>query len=192
MGSCINGFGGVFGNEDKPSFDAGPTQEWGHSSANDNIGDFSSNKLITSLDCAPFEPLTPHNKNEKDSLLSKSKDTKSGGNKKPTQHDNTGYTSILKSLYNNIRYGVETPLVDLITASYPMAEQPPCCKIPLWDHQRKMLRRCQEIERNDLTIGAITDAPGSGKTNVILSLISEYIRKENEEYLRIYIKIILS
>ena len=60
----------------------------------------------------------------------------------------------------------------LIEAS-EKAEQPRNCEVTLWDHQLKMLHRCQEIEKTE-KYGIISDQPGSGKTYVVLSLINNY------------------
>tara|TARA_B110000208_G_scaffold167118_1_gene206374 strand:+ start:479 stop:2434 length:1956 start_codon:yes stop_codon:yes gene_type:complete len=58
------------------------------------------------------------------------------------------------------------------------AEQPSYCIYHLWEHQKIMLNKCEELEKENKEIIAITDDPGTGKTNVILSLISNSIGKK--------------
>ncbi len=62
-----------------------------------------------------------------------------------------------------------------LTQSSELAEQPSNCDVTLWEHQLKMLHRCQEIEKTE-KYGIISDQPGSGKTYVVLSLINNTIR----------------
>jgi hypothetical protein len=49
------------------------------------------------------------------------------------------------------------------------------CKVPLAMHQKAMLRRCLDIERQhigtDQAYGVLSDAPGTGKTYVVLAMI---------------------
>ena len=50
------------------------------------------------------------------------------------------------------------------------------CKLTLAAHQRAMVRRCLEIERNGLSnggeaVGLMSDAPGTGKTFVVLAMV---------------------
>ena len=80
----------------------------------------------------------------------------------------------------------------MITIKYPNAEQPIGSKIPLWGHQKKMLHRCLCIEKyfNGLeknkksisedapdTFGIMADKPGTGKTNVAISLVLSDLQK---------------
>lgn len=63
-----------------------------------------------------------------------------------------------------------------ITLSTPKQERPKDSKFELWDHQKRMITRCMEIENKKQTpdsqpIGIIADKPGTGKTFVALSLI---------------------
>jgi hypothetical protein len=82
----------------------------------------------------------------------------------------------------------------------PRAEPPAFCRIKFWDHQKAMLARCREIERNNrsatasirnlsryaaeerdavakqltsVPIGIMMDPPGCGKTYVALALAAE-------------------
>ena len=49
------------------------------------------------------------------------------------------------------------------------------CKVPLAAHQKAMLRRCLDVERQhigtDQAYGVLSDAPGTGKTYVVLAMI---------------------
>jgi SNF2 family DNA or RNA helicase len=92
---------------------------------------------------------------------------------------------------------------NLITTSSPSAPQPENSKIPLWEHQKKMLAKCLQIEgrfnelessrkkstaannaqtsveTNDVpqTFGIMGDKPGTGKTLTAISLILSDLRK---------------
>jgi hypothetical protein len=90
--------------------------------------------------------------------------------------------------------------IPILTQNSPHKEPPAFCKIPLWDHQKVMLHRCSEIERNgrkantiirnlnrydkevqdeikklaaDVPIGVMMDPPGCGKTYALLALAAE-------------------
>ena len=91
----------------------------------------------------------------------------------------------------------------LISTSSPSAPQPENSKIPLWEHQKKMLAKCLQIEDkfnelesirkkstatnnvqtsleiNDVpqTFGIMGDKPGTGKTLAAISLILSDLRK---------------
>ena len=95
--------------------------------------------------------------------------------------------------------------IRLINTSSPSAPQPENSKLPLWEHQKKMLARCLEIEArfnelekhrrkldpinitnnttaiipNDIpeTFGIMGDKPGTGKTLTAISLILTDLRK---------------
>lgn len=66
--------------------------------------------------------------------------------------------------------------ISKITLSTPKQERAKYSKLELWDHQKRMITRCIEIENKKQTphsqpIGIIADKPGTGKTYVALSLI---------------------
>jgi hypothetical protein len=90
--------------------------------------------------------------------------------------------------------------IPILTQKSPRKDPPAFCKIPLWDHQKAMLNRCFEIERNsrkasttirnlnrydkevqeevkklaeDVPIGIMMDPPGCGKTYALLTLAAE-------------------
>lgn len=83
----------------------------------------------------------------------------------------------------------------LLDDTFEFQEGPSDLKIPLWNHQKTMLKKCLDIEEKNLKIelypsnielysfrdkikiktsalGILNDPPGSGKTMVILSLIA--------------------
>ena len=89
---------------------------------------------------------------------------------------------------------------NLITTSSPSAPQPENSKFPLWEHQKKMLAKCLQIEDkfnelerhrkkptvaqasiepNDIpeTFGIMGDKPGTGKTLAAIALILSDLRK---------------
>ena len=63
----------------------------------------------------------------------------------------------------------------LLDAASPQITDIPSCKIALCDHQRAMIRRCLDIERVQIDStnghGLMSDAPGTGKTFVLLALV---------------------
>jgi hypothetical protein len=88
----------------------------------------------------------------------------------------------------------------VIHAKSPRAEPPAFCRVKFWDHQKAMLARCREIERNkraatatvrnllryaaeereavakqlnSVPIGVMMDPPGCGKTYVALALAAD-------------------
>ena len=90
--------------------------------------------------------------------------------------------------------------IPILTQKSSRKDPPAFCKIPLWDHQKAMLHRCGEIERNnrkantiirnlvrydkevqeeikklaqDVPIGVMMDPPGCGKTYALLALAAE-------------------
>jgi hypothetical protein len=93
--------------------------------------------------------------------------------------------------------------VHLISTSSPSASQPENSKVPLWEHQKKMLAKCLQIEDkynelecsrkkptvtnnttapqelNDIpeTFGIMADKPGTGKTLAAVALILSDLRK---------------
>lgn len=80
-------------------------------------------------------------------------------------------------------------MIPFITVKSPSANQPQHSSIPLWEHQKKMLYRCLSIEQQckqlqgdtPQTFGIMGDKPGTGKTNVALSLIlSDLTPNKNE------------
>jgi len=62
-------------------------------------------------------------------------------------------------------------------------KQPKNLNLELWEHQKAMLWKCKEIEKNK-RIGVLTDDPGTGKSHVILSLISDDIQNEPNSKIR--------
>ena len=56
------------------------------------------------------------------------------------------------------------------------------CSINFWNHQKEMFRKCQEIEQNS-PIGIMADRPGSGKTFVSLAIISDFVKKNQDNLL---------
>ena len=58
------------------------------------------------------------------------------------------------------------------------AEQPKYCTLSLWEHQKILLNKCEELEKQQKNLYALTDDPGTGKTYVILSLISNCINQD--------------
>jgi len=58
------------------------------------------------------------------------------------------------------------------------AEQPKYSSISLWEHQKILLKKCEELEKRQNKLYALTDNPGTGKTYVILSLISNCINQD--------------
>lgn len=101
--------------------------------------------------------------------------------------------NMFRYLFGNAKHN---PNCHVITESSQRAPQPPRTRIKLWDHQLAMLQRCLEIEQYNVQeaaknpqsghmivsltreksirslMGIMNDPPGSGKTNVALSLIA--------------------
>ncbi len=69
-----------------------------------------------------------------------------------------------------------------VTSSTPSTEPSSLSLFPLWDHQKRMITRCGEIERkfrnSSEPIGIMADKPGTGKTYVALSLILNSINNK--------------
>lgn len=80
-------------------------------------------------------------------------------------------------------------MIPLLTLQSPSALQPPNSIIPLWEHQKKMLQRCISIEQQcrnlqgdtPQTFGIMGDKPGTGKTNVAISLILSDLKSANNQ-----------
>jgi hypothetical protein len=70
-----------------------------------------------------------------------------------------------------------------VNVSTPLTQQPPNSLFPLWDHQKRMVSKCMEIEKalqnTPEPIGIMADKPGTGKTFVALSLILNTNRNES-------------
>jgi SNF2 family DNA or RNA helicase len=62
-----------------------------------------------------------------------------------------------------------------VSIKTPISQQPPYSLFPLWEHQKRMVTRCLEIEESlrgtPEPIGIMADKPGTGKTFTALSLI---------------------
>jgi SNF2 family DNA or RNA helicase len=87
-------------------------------------------------------------------------------------------------------------IVQLVKTTSPSANQPDNSKIPLWEHQKKMLYRCLEIEKafNEIekhrqpatnptpqTFGIMADKPGTGKTYGAVSLILSDLKNSTNQ-----------
>jgi len=80
-------------------------------------------------------------------------------------------------------------MIPLLTLQSPSALQPSYSIIPLWAHQKKMLQRCISIEQQcrnlqgdtPQTFGIMGDKPGTGKTNVAISLILSDLKSANNQ-----------
>ena len=49
------------------------------------------------------------------------------------------------------------------------------CELPLWEHQKTMVKRCLEID-STCSVGLLTDKAGTGKTHVAISMIAQTLR----------------
>ena len=88
------------------------------------------------------------------------------------------YTSTAQDLKTIEEYKKRSlDIIDGHTDNTILAEQPPGFKIKLWDHQRAMLHRMKEYEKDickyttTLDMGVLSNMVGSGKSAIILALI---------------------
>ena len=66
---------------------------------------------------------------------------------------------------------MDSDSVGCLDALSPRAAEPGGARMPLWAHQRAMLRRCLDAEaRGEAGPGVLRDGPGAGKTFVALAL----------------------
>lgn len=90
--------------------------------------------------------------------------------------------------------------INTIDRDTPNASQPDNILIPLMEHQLKLLYKCLTLENNEITVyqsndnisyfttklGVICDSVGSGKSLVILSLLSNKLKNVNTHDIIVY------
>lgn len=97
------------------------------------------------------------------------------------------YSNLILQLNNNKDTNTTLKMSWKLTEKSPSIGQPSTLKLPLRDHQKKMLYRMISIEKNAITYpdknyGMLADIAGAGKTSAIISLIlaDKAVNKETQ------------